>query len=244
MNAMADLPEGKRLFCMAALEAGRAVTIAANGTIRIGAAGLSADERRERERVKKQRQRARTKGTCGDIGGQAGHEGTSGDIGDNENSPSPSLPPPLPSTPPLSPPHPPTPEKESAGTCARTRQVNDFAESTAENARASAVPLPLLLRSSPVFVEVWRQWCDYRTERASKPTKTDRIPWTERAATVTLAEVERFSASIPLEAIAGRFRDAIAGNWQGPNLSSMDAPRPASGRPTPTHQPPRQHASI
>lgn len=242
MSAVADLPEGKRLFCMAALEAGRSVTIAANGTIRIGAAGLSVEEKRERERDKKRRQRERTRGTLGDMGGQAGHEGTLGDIGDNQNSPSPSLPPPLPSTPPLSPAHPPTPEKGNAS--ARTRKASDLADSIAEAAGASAVPLPLLLRSSPVFVEVWRQWCDYRTERASKPTKTDRIPWTERAATVTLAEVERFSASIPLEAIAGRFRDAIAGNWQGPNLSSMDVPRPASGRPTPTHQPPRQHSSI
>lgn len=166
--------------------------------------------------------------------------------------PSPSPPPSSPSTPPPSPAPTPTPTRgdnarASEPTCAREAPKPPESERQAREqaAAANALSLPLSIQTVPgitAFREAWQEWCDYRTERATTGLKSARVTWTERAAKNALLEVERVAAGVGLPAITARIREAIAGNWQGLNLSTM--PTPNGRTPQPTHQPPRQHDSI
>lgn len=100
---------------------------------------------------------------------------------------------------------------------------------------ASAVAPPSRLREMPgygPFLDAWREWCDYRTDRACAGLKSQRVPWTRTAAKNALLEIERVAAGTGLEPITARVREAMAGSWQGLNLSKMDwRPPPGSYRP-------------
>lgn len=160
-------------------------------------------------------------------------------------SPSPS--PPFPSTPPLPPA--PTP----AGEEARVREERPAAKETSlEQAKrlaveANAEPFPLSMPPMPgfaAFQAAWAEWCDYRTERATAVLKSDRVPWTRRAARNGLLEIERVAAGVGMELITQRIRQAIGGSWQGLNLERMSTTNGNGSRPNtaPSAAPPAKLA--
>lgn len=189
--------------------------------------------RREASRLRKQRSRAsHVTVTACHVTSRDGH-------GMSRDTPPPSPPPPFSPTPPLTP----APTPAPVSTPARTREAAKDERAIADE--ASAAQLPLTLHAHAGFRAAWAEWCGYRTERATVPLKSARVPWTLRAATNLLSECERLAPMLGLDAIAARIREAIASNWKGPCLTDIRTPRPpTAGTPAKSHQPERLHTSI
>jgi len=64
--------------------------------------------------------------------------------------------------------------------------------------------------------------------------KSQRVPWTARAAANTLSEVMRVAMSAGLAPITARCREAMASSWKGLNLGTMPMNGAVTGRTTTT----------
>lgn len=102
-----------------------------------------------------------------------------------------------------------------------TSKKRDWREENRKLAlEANLIDPPMLAPQQ--FVESWQHWRQYRTRRAvDAATSSAALPWTRHAAEAAMRECERAAATHGWEAVCARIDTAIAGNWQGLNLQTM-----------------------
>lgn len=87
-----------------------------------------------------------------------------------------------------------------------------------EAAQASAIEIDMALIAHRELVELWRDWCGWRTDLAVREKMK---PWTPRAARIEMRNIAVALQSFTAEQIATQMRSAIVGCWVGLNLDKM-----------------------
>lgn len=76
--------------------------------------------------------------------------------------------------------------------------------------------------------DLWKEWQEYRTGRATTGPRSGRKAWTAQAARMTAQAIESALLEHPERIVCDRIRAAIAGGWQGLNFDKLETSR-ASG---------------
>lgn len=88
----------------------------------------------------------------------------------------------------------------------------------AEAAMASATEIDMALLAHSELVELWSDWCGWRTDLAVREKSK---PWTPRAAKIEMRNIAVALQSFTAEQVATQMRAAIVGCWIGLNLDKM-----------------------
>jgi hypothetical protein len=87
-----------------------------------------------------------------------------------------------------------------------------------EAAQASAIEIDMALIAHCELMELWRDWCGWRTDLAVREKLK---PWTPRAARIEMRNIAVALQSFTADQIATQMRAAIVGCWVGLNLDKM-----------------------
>ena len=88
----------------------------------------------------------------------------------------------------------------------------------AESALASGIEIDMALLAHPELIELWHQWCGWRSDLALlEKTK----PWTVRASRIEMGNIARALQTFTADQVATQMRSAIVGCWVGLNLDKM-----------------------
>jgi hypothetical protein len=123
---------------------------------------------------------------------------------------------------PLPPSHPPAPNPPATPPAAKPPKRGDWREKAREDAiSANSEPLPAEVGGT--LIGAWADWCAHRSALAERDKSK---PWTKVAARNELRNLADAIRLHGAESVMMRVREALAGSWQGLNLSTW---RPTGG---------------
>jgi len=84
-----------------------------------------------------------------------------------------------------------------------------------EGQLASATEIDMMVAMHPQIVELWKEWCGWRIDLA---TRDKRKPWTPRAARIEMQNLARALHDPPPGIVETQMRAALTGMWVALNL--------------------------
>lgn len=101
--------------------------------------------------------------------------------------------------------------------------MNKASAIRAEASLASSIEIDMEVSRHPELVELWGEWCGWRSDLAlSEKSK----PWTVRGARMEMRNMAvAIGQGITPEQIAAQIRKAITGCWVGMNLDHIRQPQ-------------------